>query len=274
MKRLLTAAVLCAVPVFAQLPKPNAMGVSAGHDVLRAKDIAVANKFWQDLGAEPAQFAGRLNLMKFPGLLILEIGNAPNNGKDKAAPAPLPELLGSEGSSLDFISFSVKDLKSSLAKWEAAGIKPLPGADKKQVFLLSPDKIKVRITEDKSLATPIASDKIKMIVPDVKAAQEWYEKNLGAKLVKRGGETVADIPGHSILFEKAKGPVAVTKGRAYDRIGLEVVGMEALCKKLEANGVKFDSPYRYTDSMKAAFAVFQDPWGTLIELSEGLSVVK
>ncbi len=274
--RFFSTVFLLAVPVFAQLPAPNKMGVSAGHDVLRAKDVAVANKFWQDLGAQPAQFAGRLNLMKFPGLLILEIGNTPNNAKGKAPePAPLPaELLGTEGSSLDFMAFSVKDLKGSLAKWEAAGIKPLPGGSSKQVFLLSPDKIKVRVTEDKSLTTPIAADKIKMIVPDVKVAQEWYEKNLGAKMVKRNGENVADIPGHSIIFEKAKGPVAVTKGRAYDRIGLEVVGLEAFCKKLEAAGVKFDSPYRYTEAMKAAFAVFQDPYGTLIELSEGLSAVK
>ncbi|MFM2125254.1 MAG: hypothetical protein RL328_1705 [Acidobacteriota bacterium] len=271
-RRILSTALLLSLPAFAQLPAPNAMGISAGHDVLRAKDIAAANKFWQDIGGEPVQFAGRLNLIKFPGLLILEIGNN-NNGKNKA-PEPLPELLGSEGSSLDFISFSVKDLKASLAKWEAAGIKPLPGGNKKQVFLLTPDKIKVRITEDKSQSAAIVSDKIKMVVPDVKAAQEWYEKNLGAKLVKRGGETVADLPGHSILFEKAKGPVAITKGRAYDRIGIEAVDAEALYKKLEANGIKFDSPYRYTEAMKAGFAVFQDPWGTLIEISQGLNAVK
>jgi hypothetical protein len=34
----------------AQLPAPNKAGVSAGHDVLRAKDVDAANKFWQALG--------------------------------------------------------------------------------------------------------------------------------------------------------------------------------------------------------------------------------
>ena len=79
--RLLPISVLLAAPAFAQLPAPNAMGVSAGHDVLRAKDIPAANKFWQDLGGEPVQFAGRLNLIKFPGLLILEVGAGNNQGK-------------------------------------------------------------------------------------------------------------------------------------------------------------------------------------------------
>jgi catechol 2,3-dioxygenase-like lactoylglutathione lyase family enzyme len=274
-QRLLASILLAALPALAQLTTPNKAGVAAGHDVLRAKDIAAANKFWEDLGGKPIKFTGTLNIMSFPGLLILEVGNNPAQGKGKDTPPPAPtELLGSEGSSLDFMGFAVKDLKASLAKWAEAGIKPMPGATATQAFLLTPDKIKVRVTEDKSLATPIASETIKMVVPNVTEAQAWYEKNMGAKMIKRGTETVADIPGHHILFEQAKGPVAITKGRAYDRIGLEVVGLEAFCKKLEAAGVKFDSPYRAAPQMNAAFAVFQDPFGTLIELSEGLSALK
>ena len=61
---------------------------------------------------------------------------------------------------------------------------------------------------------------------------------------------------------------------ALGRIGLEVVGLEAFSKKLEDAGIKFDSPYRKNAAMNAAFAVFQDPFGTLIEMSEGLSAVK
>ncbi|MEP7353781.1 MAG: VOC family protein [Acidobacteriota bacterium] len=276
---LLIALFLVALPAMAQLPTPNKMGVSAGHDVLRAKDVETSNKFWMALGAESIPFVGTNRFMKFPGLLIFTVSNAPAQGKGatKAAPATPPpppvELAGSEGSSLDFIGFSVKDLKASLAKWADAGIKPLPGGSSKEVYVLSPDKIKVRITEDKKLATPVAAETIKMMVPNVKAAQDWYAKNFGATLGKRNGETVAEIPGSSIIFEQAKAPVAPSKGRAFDRIGLEVVGLVAFAKKLEANGVKFDSPYRYTESMKAGFAVFQDPFGTQIELSEGLAAM-
>jgi catechol 2,3-dioxygenase-like lactoylglutathione lyase family enzyme len=140
---------------------------------------------------------------------------------------------------------------------------------------MSLDKIKVRITEDKSQAPPIVADTIKMMVPNVAEAQAWYAKTFGAEMVKRRGEMVADIPGSSILFEQAKGPVAPTRGRAFDRIGLEVVDLDAQVKKLEAAGIKLDSPYTGKNAaMNAGFAVFQDPFGTLIEMSEGLSAVK
>jgi catechol 2,3-dioxygenase-like lactoylglutathione lyase family enzyme len=269
----LSALLLVTLPVMAQIPTPNKAGVAGGHHVFRAKDIPAANQFWETIGGQPAQFAGRLNLIKFPGVLILEIGGGQAQAKG-APPAPPVDLAGSEGSSVDLIGFSVKDLKGSLAKWAAAGITPVAGGSATQVYLMTPDKIKVRITEDKSLAVPIASDTVKMMVPNVAEAQTWYVKNFGAELVKRGNETVANIPGASIVFEQAKGPVGVTKGRALDRIGLEVVGLEAFAKKLEDAGVKFEGPYRRNEAMNAAFAVFQDPWGTLVELSEGLSVVK
>jgi catechol 2,3-dioxygenase-like lactoylglutathione lyase family enzyme len=267
-----SALFVISAPIYAQLPPPNSAGVSAGHDVLRAKNVDAANEFWKTLGGEPVQFAGRLNLIKFPGVLLLEIGAGPRQGV--ANPAPPVDLAGSEGSSLEFLGFSVKDLKGSLAKWEAAGIKPLAGGSATQVYLMSPDKIKVRITQNSSLRVPIAADTIKMVVPDVAEAQAWYAKYFGAGMMKHGNEMVANIPGASILFEQAKGPVAPTKGRAFDRIGLEVVGLEAFAKKLEDAGIKFDSPYRKANGMNAAFAVFQDPFGTLIELSEGLSAVK
>jgi catechol 2,3-dioxygenase-like lactoylglutathione lyase family enzyme len=269
--RFFSALFLVALPLAAQLPAPNKAGVSAGHDVLRVKDMDAANKFWQALGGKPVQFAGRLNLTMFPGVLLLNIG--PGNGK-QPNPAPPAELLGTEGSSLGFIGFSVKDLKGSLARWAGADIKPLAGGSAKQVYLMSPDKIKVRVREDKSLAAPVAADTIQMVVPNVAEAQAWYAKNMGAEMVKRNGEMVADIPGSSIVFEQAKGPVAPTKGRAFDRIGLEVVGLEAFSKKLADAGIKLDNPYRKNEAMNAAFVVFQDPFGTLIEMSEGLSVVK
>ena len=272
--RFASTLLLVGIPVLAQLPAPNKAGVSAGHDVLRTKDVDAANRFWQALGGQPVQFAGRLNLIKFPGVLLLNIGGGQGQGKAAPNPTPPAELAGSEGSSLDFIGFSVKDLKRSLTQWADAGLKPLPGGSATQVYLMSSDKIKVRITEDKSLVEPIAADTIKMVVPNVAEAQAWYAKYLGAEMVKRGGEMVANIPGSSILFEQAKGQVAPTKGRAFDRIGLEVVDLEAFSKRLEDAGVKFDSPYRKANGMNAAFAVFQDPFGTLIEMSEGLSAVK
>jgi catechol 2,3-dioxygenase-like lactoylglutathione lyase family enzyme len=114
-----------------------------------------------------------------------------------------------------------------------------------------------------------------MVVPNVAEAQAWYAKYFGADMIKHGNEMVANIPGSNLLFIQAKGTVAPTRGRAFDRIGLEVVDLTAQVKKLEDSGVKLDNPYTGKNAaMNAGFAVFQDPWGTLIEMSEGLAAVK
>ena len=250
---------LSAIPLMAQLPAPNAAGVSAGHDIFSFHDIDAANKFWNTLGGEPAEL-GPLKMTRFPGVLFLMRKGDPKGG--------------TEGSTIEYIGFKVRNLKESLAKWEAAGIQPLPGGTAAQAFLMAPDDVKVRIAEDRALATPIAADQIKMVVPDPAAAQAWYEKWFGAKLAKHGRETVGEIPGANILFAKAAAPVVGTKGRAFDRIGLEVKNVEQVCKDLEAAGIKLDGAYRKATAMNLAVCVLTDPWGTYIEISEGLAAVK
>jgi catechol 2,3-dioxygenase-like lactoylglutathione lyase family enzyme len=257
--RLLLTLLAISLPALAQLPAPNVAGTSAGHDIFSFHDIDAANKFWAALGGEPAQLV-QLKMTKFPGVLFLMRKGEPKGG--------------TEGSTIEYIGFKVKDLKESLAKWAAADIKPMPGATATQAFLMGPDDVKVRITEDRTLATPIAADMIKMNVPDVAAAQAWYEKWFGAKLAKHGAETVAEIPGANILFAKAEAPAAGTKGRAFDRLGLEVKNVEDLCKNLDAAGIKLDTPYRKAAAMNLAVCVLTDPWGTYIEISEGLAAVK
>ncbi len=55
-----------------------------------------------------------------------------------------------------------------------------------------------------------------------------------------------------------------------DHIGFEVRNLEAFSKRLEAAGIRFDVPYRKIPSLGLAVAFFTDPWGTYIELTEGL----
>ncbi len=63
---------------------------------------------------------------------------------------------------------------------------------------------------------------------------------------------------------------APTKGRTLDHIGFEVTNLEAFCKKLEANRVKFEEHYSKSRHKDFASAKFTDPWGVSIELTEGL----
>jgi catechol 2,3-dioxygenase-like lactoylglutathione lyase family enzyme len=55
-----------------------------------------------------------------------------------------------------------------------------------------------------------------------------------------------------------------------DHIGFEVKNLEAFCKKLDAQGIKFDSPYRKFPAAGIAVAFLTDPEGAYIELTEGL----
>ena len=54
-----------------------------------------------------------------------------------------------------------------------------------------------------------------------------------------------------------------------DHVGFEVTGLEAFCRRLAAMGVIFDVPYA-KDQTGISSARFTDPWGTSIELTEGL----
>jgi hypothetical protein len=240
--RLLLISVLVALPAFGQLSSPNTAGTSAGHDIFSFHDLDAANKFWNALGGRPAEL-GPLKMTKFPGVLFLMRKGEPTGG--------------TEGSTIDYIGFKVKNLKETLANMETAGFKSEHG------FLMAPDNVKARLVEDKKLTTPVAADMLMMKVPDPAAAKAWYEKWFGN-----------DIPGSRIEFEKASAPVSGTKGRAFDRIGLEVKNVEQKCKDFEASGLKLDGAYRKATAMNLAVCVLTDPWGTYIEISEGLAAVK
>jgi hypothetical protein len=56
-----------------------------------------------------------------------------------------------------------------------------------------------------------------------------------------------------------------------DHVGFEVRNLEAFCRTLQADGVKFERPYRKNPGDPVATALLIDPWGTSIELTEGLS---
>ena len=65
-------------------------------------------------------------------------------------------------------------------------------------------------------------------------------------------------------------PLVGTEGRAVDHVGFEVRNLEAFCKELQSKGIELVVPYRYSTELKLGIAEVRDPWGTLIELNEGL----
>jgi catechol 2,3-dioxygenase-like lactoylglutathione lyase family enzyme len=69
-------------------------------------------------------------------------------------------------------------------------------------------------------------------------------------------------------------PIAGTAGRTLDHIGFEVENLEAFTQGLEAQGITLDVPYRHIPAVGLAIAFVTDPWGTYIELTEGLDEVR
>ena len=98
-------------------------------------------------------------------------------------------------------------------------------------------------------------------------------KVFGAKPGTRGIYVAADLPGVNLSFGPATNVVG-TRGRALDHIGFEVKDLEAFCRKLESLGIKLDRPYTKVPALNIAIAFIYDPWGTYIELTEGLDKVR
>jgi catechol 2,3-dioxygenase-like lactoylglutathione lyase family enzyme len=66
-------------------------------------------------------------------------------------------------------------------------------------------------------------------------------------------------------------PLAGTAGRAVDHVGFEVTDLEAFCRRLDAKGIELTAPYRRDPALNdIGTASITDPWGTVIELTEGL----
>ena len=101
------------------------------------------------------------------------------------------------------------------------------------------------------------------------AAKEWYAKYFGGVRGKRWRYEAVDLPGININISGVPSAKAPTRGRMLDHIGFEVQNLAAFCKKLEAAGIVLDRPYSTLPS-GLGLAFLTDPWGTYIELTEGL----
>ncbi|MFN7993037.1 MAG: VOC family protein [Bryobacteraceae bacterium] len=241
---------------WAQLPAPNNSGVSMGHLHFVVRDPEAHRAFWTTLGGTPMKL-GQMDMFKFPDVLVLTKKGEPSGG--------------TEGSVIGHIGFKVKDLQGSLEKWRAAGLKTLPGASSHQAFVIAPDEIRIEMTEDPTLTVPIANHHIHFYTASVEDTKAWYVKLFGAKPGKRGPFEAADLPGVNLTFSQAQSAAVPTQGRALDHIGFEVKDLESFCKKLQADGIKFDVPYRRIPALGISIAFLTDPWGTYVELTEGLN---
>jgi catechol 2,3-dioxygenase-like lactoylglutathione lyase family enzyme len=259
--------VLFSTPAFAQLGEPaNDLGVRLGHVHLTVKDVAAHTRFWTDMLGGTVVKNGPLTLIQFPGLFIML-----REGASTAPPA---------GSIVDHFGFVLKDITAARARWKAANVPYTVGeTNPNQGYVEAPDGIRVEVFGDPSLPGPIGMDHIHMQLPaaDIPAIQAWYGNVLGGligkrKTVARSGVTdCVYFHRFNVSFSPSPTKRDPTKGRSLDHLGFEVKNLAEFAKKLEASGIKLDSPPRQIPNSKISVAFLTDPWGTYIELTENLA---
>ena len=251
-----------------------------GHHHVNATDVAAHRKFWADgLGGTPAKIgaAANVEIVKFPNVLVFM--------------AARPAGGGTKGTSVNHVGFETPDLRKAVDRLKAQGFPMVTRAEVPDTyevkddlgqrpggnliaFVMGPDDTKVELIENKAIAQPIVMHHVHFATTDIPAMKAWYVKMFDARPGTRSGFEAADLPGVNLTFSGSPTPVAGTRGRALDHIGFEVKDLEAFCRRLEAAGVKLDRPFTKVPALGIAIAFFTDPWGTYIELTEGLASVK
>ena len=287
-----------AVPCSAQLAAPNTAGVAMGHLHYRVRDVEANKRFWialggrsvrlpasaegsgaasrSALGARRLQAAQVADVLRFQDVLVF-LSQGESTG-------------GTEGSVVNHVAFRVP----SLATVEAAGLTvarltQFPGVasvmtpEGERIELFENAATNLTFTQDagfddavaqrhnRPLASPIAFHHVHLYVPEgqVSAAKAWYARMFGGIPGKRSQYEAVDLPGINLNFSAAPRPTVPLAGRMLDHIGFEVRNLEAFCRRLQALGVTLDVPYSKSREGLAS-ASLSDPWGTSIELTDGL----
>ena len=255
-----------------------------GHHHLNTTNTETARKFWIDaLGGVLVKFGtNNTEIIRFPNALLFM----------RAANMPAPSG-GSKGTTVDHIAFSVSNLRQTLDRVKAGGFRIVTSAEAPPnvkvvddigvvtggpvsgiAYVMAPDDMKVELLEIKAQTAPIASHHVHFAGVN-REMQAWYMQTFGAKEQASANPAAfvsATLPGVLLNFTPAVSVVG-TEGRVIDHIGFEVKGLEAFLKQLEAKGTKPTVTYRKIEALGIAIAFVTDPWGTRIELTEGLDKV-
>ena len=246
---------------------------------LTVKNIAATRKLWVDGLGGTAVTAGTTDAVKFPGLLVLL-----HKGEPKG---------GTKGSTVSIVALEVKDLAATVKALKAANVKMVTREETNNIYTVTddiatipdqqtvsavaqtPDEVSVRLIENKRAAAPIAFRHIHFAPPAINDAIDWYARAFSAKVGNRGfGFESLDLGKQisALMFTMAPGTLVGTDGRSLSRIGFEVRGAALLAKKLQGMGGTIVKPFGTSADIGASSVVVSDPWGTLIELTEGLKL--
>jgi catechol 2,3-dioxygenase-like lactoylglutathione lyase family enzyme/predicted enzyme related to lactoylglutathione lyase len=273
---LLAGPLMLASTAAAQLFSAKQGAIVYGHHHLYVTSIPDDKKFFIDaLGGKSVKVGtSTAEVVEFPNVFIFF--------------TPQPPTGGTKGTTVEHISFAVQNLQRVVDKIRTSGFKMItrsevaPGRKVKNdiavvdgnlsvAYALAPDDLIVEFVEQKRQPLPIMLHGLCFQTPQNAEMQAWYVKIFGAQPHSKGVLPSATLPGVVFYFAHSDSPVAPTRGRAIDHIGFEVQNLAEFCKNLEAQGIKLDSPYRPAPAFNTYTAHFTDPWGTNIELVEGMA---
>jgi catechol 2,3-dioxygenase-like lactoylglutathione lyase family enzyme len=272
--------------VFAPASQASAQLVAAkdgpivyGHHHLNTTNMDAQRKFFVDtLGGTVIKIGtNQQEIVRFPNVLIFF--------RPMQAPTG-----GTRGTTVNHIGFSVPNLRPVIDKIKANGFQMITRSEvaatvevKDDIalnspttsiaFALGPDDVKVELVQVKAQTIPITLHHVHFFVPQNTEMRDWYARVFGAKPRDGAAFVSADLPGVALNFTKSADAVVGTQGRALDHVGFEVKNLEEFTKKLEGMGIKLERPYTKVAALNIAIAFIKDPWGTYIELTEGLDKV-
>jgi catechol 2,3-dioxygenase-like lactoylglutathione lyase family enzyme len=256
-------ALIFSIPAWSQLVAPNDAGITLAQIHLRVRDVEAQKAFWISMIGGKLVKNGPLEMIEFPGVYItIEKG----------------EPLGpAAGSVIDHFGFIFKDVPAMMAKWKANHFEIYQVGNPLQGSVHAPeDAVLLEFFQDDKQAEPVRMDHFHVFITDVPGIQSWYAKAFGgvpgqrAKVAHTGWVDCDFVPGGNFSFVDQGKKLAPTKGRAVDHVGFETRDINGLVKKLEAEGIHFDTPVRQIPGTKIQSAFLTDPWGTYIEVTQGL----
>jgi catechol 2,3-dioxygenase-like lactoylglutathione lyase family enzyme len=264
-KTVFSLAALCAAPMWAQLYPPNAQGVTMGHMHLNTRDVPAQKAFFVDALGGKVVRNGPIEMVEFPGVYVLftKADNPPT----------------SRGSVVDHFGFTVKDMPGSIEKWRKMGLSIEPTPNPNEVYVLGPEEMRIEVYGIPEQAVPITMNHIHWNIADIPGMQAWYDKVFGASAGQR--DCIACLPrkvpleegrlaGTSLSYSRGAATLAGSKGRGIDHIGFEVKNLDEFVKNLVAQGIRMDAAVRQLPGTDLKIAFLTDPYGTYIELTEGL----
>ncbi len=253
-----------------------------GHHHVNATNPAEHKKFWADT------LGGTVIKVGTDGREIIRMTNVLIFWREQAAKG------GTKGSVHDHIGLSVPNLRATLTKVTANGFRNITAQDslpgQKVVndivelgtgpvsalaYVLGPDDVKVELMEMKAQTEPVKLHHIHFFGHQQAEMRDWYVKVFGATAAAGANPNfiTANLPGVGLNFTATPTPMAPTAGRALDHIGFEVKNLAEFLARLEKQGIKPSVTLRRVDALGLNIAFIVDPWGTNIELTEGLDKI-